>query len=58
MTIDMLMVLCDAKTFYVSNIEIYCSKQPEGPFRKSNTPHDITLRLVKSWKGKKQKSDL
>lgn len=45
-------VLCDGKTFYVSNIELYCGKQPEGPFQKSNTPHDITLRLVKSWKGK------
>nr|XP_022900749.1 piggyBac transposable element-derived protein 4-like [Onthophagus taurus] len=23
-------VLCDAKTFYVSNFEVYCGKQPEG----------------------------
>lgn len=24
--------LCDAKSFYTSNLEIYCGKRPDGPF--------------------------
>lgn len=39
-------VLADAKTHYVNSFEIYCGLQPEGPFRVSNTPTDIVLRLV------------
>ena len=38
--------LCDAKSFYTSNLEIYCGKQPDGPFSASNTPTDIVKRLV------------
>lgn len=38
--------LCDAKTFYTSNIEIYCGKQPNGPFAFSNTPSHIVDRLI------------
>jgi len=38
--------LCDAKTFYTSSLEIYCGKQPDGPFACSNTPTDIVKRLV------------
>lgn len=38
--------LCDAKSFYTSNLEIYCGKQPDGPFEASNTPTDIVKRLV------------
>lgn len=45
-------ILCDSKTFYVSNLEIYCGQQPEGIYRKSNTPADITHRLLEPWKGK------
>lgn len=45
-------VLCDSKTFYVSNLEVYCGQQPEGPYRKSNTPDNITHRLMQPWKGK------
>lgn len=45
-------VLCDAKTFYVTNFEVYCGQQPEGPYKKSNTPTDITHRLLQPWKGK------
>lgn len=45
-------VLCDAKTFYVANFEVYCGQQPEGPYKKSNTPTDITHRLLQTWKGK------
>jgi len=29
--------LCDAKTFYTSNIEVYCGKQPQGLFFKQFT---------------------
>lgn len=45
-------ILCDSKTFYVSNLEIYCGQQPEGQYRRSNTPADITHRLLEPWKGK------
>ncbi|XP_077301051.1 piggyBac transposable element-derived protein 4 [Arctopsyche grandis] len=38
--------LCDAKSFYTSNLEIYCGIQPAGPFAASNTPTDIVKRLV------------
>jgi len=38
--------LCDAKTFYCSNLEIYCGKQPPGPYDARKTPTDIVKRLV------------
>ena len=38
--------MCDAKTFYTSNLEVYVGKQPEGPFNASNAPLDIVKRLV------------
>lgn len=38
--------LCDAKTFYCSNLEVYCGKQPPGPYEVSNKPEDIVKRLV------------
>ena len=41
-----LFVLTDAKTFFTSNMEIYCGKQPEGPYAVSNSPSDIVSRLV------------
>ncbi|KAK9737096.1 Transposase IS4 [Popillia japonica] len=40
--------LCDPKT-YVNNLAIYCGQYPEGSYRKSKTPHDITHRLVQPW---------
>ncbi|XP_022906604.2 piggyBac transposable element-derived protein 4-like [Onthophagus taurus] len=41
-----LYVLADAKTHYVFRFEIYCGKQPDGPFSVSNKPMDIVKRLV------------
>ncbi|XP_055928586.1 piggyBac transposable element-derived protein 4-like [Argiope bruennichi] len=38
--------LCDSKTFYCSNMEIYIGKQPPGPFAVENKPLDIVKRLV------------
>lgn len=38
--------LCDAKSFYTSDLEIYCGKQPDGPFAASNSPTDVVKRLI------------
>ena len=35
--------LVDKKTNYVFNLEIYAGKQPNGPYRISNTTHEIVL---------------
>lgn len=47
-----LFALCDSKTFYVSNLELYCGTQPNGPYVQSNTPSEIISRLVDPYKGK------
>ena len=47
-----LFALCDAKMFYTANLEIYCGKQPDGPYSVSNKPADIVKRLVEPSKGK------
>lgn len=44
-------VLCDAKTFYVSKLELYPGKQPEGQYNQSNTPTAIVHRLLEEQKG-------
>lgn len=44
--------LCDAKTFYTGNIEVYSGKQPEGPYSVSNSPSDVVLRLIDYVAGK------
>ncbi|CAH2006856.1 unnamed protein product, partial [Acanthoscelides obtectus] len=44
-------VLCDARTFYVSNLELYCGKQPDGQYSQSNTPTAIVHRLLAEQKG-------
>ncbi|XP_071052930.1 piggyBac transposable element-derived protein 4-like [Onthophagus taurus] len=43
-------VLCDAQTFYVSNLELYCGKQADGPYNQSNTPTAIVHRLLEEQK--------
>ncbi|XP_025207174.1 piggyBac transposable element-derived protein 4-like [Melanaphis sacchari] len=49
-----LYALCDAKTFYVYNFEIYCGKQNPGQFLVSNKPFDIVMRLIEPLKTSKR----
>lgn len=37
---------CDVRDTYVYNLEPYAGTQPAGPYRQSNKPDDIVLRLV------------
>lgn len=37
--------LSDAKVYYTSNLEIYAGQQPEGPYKKSNSPKHVVERL-------------
>lgn len=39
--------MCDARLFYTYNLEVYCGKQPAGPYELSNKPYDVVMRLVK-----------
>lgn len=43
--------LCDARTFYTGNLEVYCGKQPEGQYMQSNSPTDIVNRLIRHLEG-------
>ena len=43
--------LCDAKIYFMGNLEIYCGKQPTGPHEVSNSPADIVERLISHLKG-------
>lgn len=38
--------LCDARTFYTFNLDIYCGKQKDGPYMTSNKPFDICKRMT------------
>lgn len=38
--------LVDSKVFYITNLEIYAGKQPDGPFSVSNKPLDVVNRIV------------
>lgn len=40
-----ILALCDAKMFYTSKLEIYAGQQPDGPYKVSNKPADVVLRL-------------
>ncbi|XP_069680912.1 piggyBac transposable element-derived protein 4-like [Periplaneta americana] len=44
-------VLADAITFFTNNVEVYCGKQPPGPFEASVSPNDIVERLVSHLEG-------
>ncbi|XP_023220256.1 piggyBac transposable element-derived protein 4-like [Centruroides sculpturatus] len=39
-------VLADARMYYTYNFEIYCGKQPEGPYSISNSPDQVVKRLI------------
>ena len=43
--------LCNAKTYFTRNLEVYCGKQPTGPHEASNSPGDIVERLISHLKG-------
>ncbi|CAH2006447.1 unnamed protein product [Acanthoscelides obtectus] len=43
--------LVDAKTSYTFNLEPYLGAQPEGPYKLSNSPNDLVLRLVQPVEG-------
>ncbi|XP_063222178.1 piggyBac transposable element-derived protein 4-like isoform X4 [Bacillus rossius redtenbacheri] len=38
--------LVDARMYYTNNLEIYVGNQPEGPYKLSNSPHDVVIRMV------------
>ena len=43
--------LSDANTFFTGNLEVYCGKQPTGPYEVSNSPADIIEKLISHLKG-------
>ena len=38
--------LVDFRMFYISQMEIYAGKQPEVPYKLSNSPADLVKRLI------------
>ena len=42
--------LVDSRSYYMLNLEIYCGKQPEGPYEVSNAAMDIVDRLIEEYK--------
>ncbi|XP_071052896.1 piggyBac transposable element-derived protein 4-like [Onthophagus taurus] len=38
--------LVDAKNFYNLKMEVYLGTQPDGPFKVSNSPGDVVIRLI------------
>ncbi|XP_050293794.1 uncharacterized protein LOC126734284 [Anthonomus grandis grandis] len=38
--------MADSKTFYVSNMEVYTGKQPEGPYKINNSSDEVVKRLI------------
>lgn len=46
--------LVDSRSFYTYNMEVYCGKQPPGPFCVSNSSSDVVNRLsLPLWKSKR-----
>ncbi|XP_071451227.1 piggyBac transposable element-derived protein 4-like [Hetaerina americana] len=43
--------LCDARSYYTSNLEIIHESQPEGPYKTDNSPQEIAKRLLGHVKG-------
>lgn len=39
--------MCDARNFYISNLEIYAGKHPTGPYLVSNSAEDVVMRLTR-----------
>lgn len=39
-------VLCNSRTFYTFNLDIYCGEQKNGPYMTSNKPFDICKRMT------------
>lgn len=46
-----LFALCDSRTYYTANLEVYTGTQPDGPFKKSNSAADIVKRLIEPISG-------
>ena len=42
--------LCDARTFYTNNLEVYCSVQHDEPYHCSNGPADVVIRFTRDLK--------
>ncbi|KAJ8927264.1 hypothetical protein NQ314_020265 [Rhamnusium bicolor] len=40
-----ILAMCDAKMFYTSIMEVYVGKQPDGPYKISNSSYDVVTRL-------------
>lgn len=38
--------LVDCRMMYTVNLEVYCGKQPNGPFEVSNAGKDVVLRIA------------
>lgn len=38
--------LVDSEVLYILNLEIYCGKQPDGPYNVSNSPLDLVQRMI------------
>lgn len=44
-------ILCDSKTCFVSNIEVYCGTQHKGPYQQPTSAEDVVQRLVQHCEG-------
>lgn len=44
-------MLCDARTFFTNNMEIYAGTQPDGPYKISNAVPDVVKRMIRPISG-------